>query len=63
MSTRSIRRRNFDGNFEDDDGGSYYVTTIEGEKVAGPFGTAAYAVRVRERVEDEYGDCHVERHL
>lgn len=53
-------RLNFDGNFEDEAGGSFYVVDDEDERVAGPFGAASYAQTVRDRMDGEYGDTSID---
>lgn len=55
------KRYNFDGNTEDEHGGSYYVEDDGGERVAGPFASGPYATTVRERMADRWpNDLHVE---
>lgn len=53
MSASDNRRRNFQGNVEDDEGGSYYVLDSEDRKIAGPFGTASYTMTVLGRLEGD----------
>jgi len=61
MSARANMRLNFEGNVEDEQGGSYYVVDEEGNRTHGPFGSAPYALTVRERAERKWpGDLEVE---
>lgn len=53
------RRLNFDGNFEDEAGGSFYIES-EGRRIAGPFGAASYAQTVRDRMRDEWPDPKID---
>lgn len=57
--TDANRRLNFDGNVEDEAGGSFYVES-DGRRIAGPFGAASYAQTVRERLEDEWDDPRID---
>lgn len=48
---RANTRYNFEGNTIDESGGSWYVVSENGTRVAGPFASAAYAETVLDRVD------------
>lgn len=58
MNTVNLRY-NFDGNVEDEHGGSFVVES-DGQAVAGPFASAPYAITVTERMDNEFPDAQVE---